>query len=180
MNQVIFVALKEEFPFSMKPKGIELVYTGIGKINAAITVAKYLTVNPHVEKVYNYGTAGASDDSVSGELLAVGAVIERDMDLTPLGLNPYVTKESQVPYIYTSNRDTEIVCGTGDSFARPNPPDYHIVDMEAYAIASVCKSYGIPFYCYKYISDTDSDVDPGKAWKENVSKGAKKFKKILG
>ena len=49
MNQVIFVALKEEFPFSMKPKGIELVYTGIGKINAAIAVAKYLTVNPHVE-----------------------------------------------------------------------------------------------------------------------------------
>ena len=179
MNRVIFVALEDEFSFHMKPKNIELVYTGIGKINAAIAVTKYLTANPHVEKVYNYGTAGAADDSVAGELLAVGCVVERDMDLTPLGLDPYITKKSQVPYIYTSNRDTEIVCGTGDSFARPKLPDYHIVDMEAYAIAKVCQKFDIPFYCYKYISDTDADADPSEAWKENVSKGAHQFKNIL-
>lgn len=74
MNRVIFVAIEDEFSFHMKPKNIGLVYTGIGKINAAIAVTKYLTANPHVEKVYNYGTAGAADadDSVAGELLAVG------------------------------------------------------------------------------------------------------------
>lgn len=179
MSTVIFVALEEEFPFKMKPKDVNLVYTGIGKVNAAITVAKYLTANPHIEKVYNFGTAGAGDDSVAGELLEVGAVLERDMDITPLGIPKYVTQEKQVPYIYTANRNTEIVCGTGDSFSRPEPPDYHIVDMEAYAIASVCRQFDIPFYCYKYISDTNSDEDPGKAWKENVTKGAKKFKKVI-
>ena len=179
MSKVIFVALEEEFPFSMKPNGFNLVYTGIGKVNAASTVAKYLTTNPHVERVYNYGTAGASDDSVAGELLEVGAVLERDMDITPLGIPKYVTKKKQVPYIYTANRNTEIVCGTGDSFARPQPPDYHIVDMEAYAIASVCRQFDIPLYCYKYISDTDSDEDPGEAWKKNVAKGAEKFKKVI-
>jgi adenosylhomocysteine nucleosidase len=176
MNRVIFVALEEELPMDMVPSGYNVVYTGIGKVNATYAVTRFITANPHVETVYNYGTAGASDDSVAGELLEVNALIERDMDLTPLGIPPYVTQEKQVPYIYTSNRDTEIICGTGDSFARPNPPDYHIVDMEAYAIASVVRRYGIgQFYCYKYISDTDSDEDPGEAWKKNVSKGAKKF-----
>ena len=181
MNRVIFVALPEEFPKSYWPEDHNVVYTGIGKVNAARTVARYLTANPHVETVYNFGTAGASDDSVAGELLGVYALVERDMDLTPLGLDRYITQKSQVPFIYTSNRETEIICGTGDSFARPQPPDYHIVDMEAYAIASVCQSFGITnFYCYKYISDTDDDPDPGKAWKENVAKGAKKFRRIFG
>lgn len=179
MNKVVFVALEEEFPIRYAPDNINVVYTGIGKVNAAKTVARYLTANPYVEVVYNYGTAGAADNSVAGELLEVKAVVQRDMDLTPLGLPKFVTKEHQMPFIYTSNRDTEIVCGTGDSFARPEDP-YHIVDMEAYAIASVCRSFGISqIYVYKYISDTDDDVDPGEAWKENVSKGAKKFKNVL-
>ena len=179
MSTVIFVALEDEFPMSMAPKGMNVVYTGIGKINAASKVARYLTANPHTELVYNYGTAGGGDDSVAGELLGVSALVERDMDLTPLGFPKFVTQERQVPYIYTSNRDTEIVCGTGDSFARPEDP-YHIVDMEAYAIASVVRQFGIQnFYCYKYISDTDSDEDPAEAWKKNVSKGAKKFTNVL-
>lgn len=177
MNKVIFVALEDEFP--NRPKGYNVVYTGIGKINAATTVARYLTTNPHTDVVYNYGSAGAADDSVAGELLGVRALVERDMDLTPLGLNPFITAEGQVPYIYTSNKDTEIVCGTGDSFARPQDP-YHIVDMEAYAIASVVRKFGISqFYCYKYISDTDEDEDPAQAWRENMHKGAEKFKNIL-
>lgn len=179
MSVVIFVALDIEFPMSMAPKGYNVVYTGIGKVNAAMTVARYLTTNPHVHTVYNYGTAGAEDDSVAGELLEVNALVERDMDLTPLGLPPYVTEENQVPYLFTSNRDTEIICGTGDSFARPQLP-YHIVDMEAYAIARVVKQFNIVnFYCYKYISDTNADEDPGEAWKKNVSKGAKKFANVL-
>jgi len=179
MSTVVFVALEEEFTQAQAPRGVNVVHTGIGKINAATQAARYLTVNPHTKVVYNYGTAGGGDASVAGELLGVNALVERDMDLTPLGLPQFITQEKQVPFIYTSNRDTEIVCGTGDSFARPKLP-YHIVDMEAYAIASVVRQFGIQnFYCYKYISDTDDDTDPAKAWKLNVSKGAKKFKKIL-
>jgi len=179
MNRVIFVALAEEFPKEMTPDGYNIVYTGIGKVNAAITAARYLTVNPHVEAVYNYGTAGAGDDSVAGELLGVSSIIERDMDITPLGIPKFVTSHTQETHLYTSNINTSIVCGTGDSFARPQLP-YHIVDMEAYALGRVCEQFNVPlFYCYKYISDTDADSDPGKAWKENVAKGAKKFAEIF-
>jgi adenosylhomocysteine nucleosidase len=177
MNKVIFVALKEEFPRRLAPKGFNVVYTGIGKVNATLAATQYLTANPHCEAVYNYGTAGAGDDSVAGELLGVSSLVERDMDITALGLPLYVTEKDQEQLFYTSNRSTEIICGTGDSFARPKRP-YHIVDMEAYAIGRVCEHFGIPeFYCFKYISDTDTDVDPGKSWKQNVAKGAKNLEK---
>lgn len=179
MNRVIFVALAEEFPRKLAPQGYNVVYTGIGKVNAALAATKYLTCNPHVEAVYNYGTAGAGDDSVAGELLGVHAFIERDMDITPLGIDKFITYKDQDPLVYTSNKNTSIVCGTGDSFARPKKP-YHIVDMEGYALVRVCDYFGVPeFYSYKYISDTDNDVDPAKTWKKNVSKGAVKFKNIL-
>jgi adenosylhomocysteine nucleosidase len=179
MNKVIFVALEEEFPRKFVPKGYNIIYTGIGKINAASAAARYLTYNPHVETVYNYGTAGAGDDSVAGELLGVYSFIERDMDITALGIDKFTTEKGQDPYLYTSNKNTSIICGTGDSFARPMDP-YHIVDMEGYALVRACDWFGIPeFYSYKYISDTDNDSDPAKAWKTNVSKGAVKFKNIL-
>jgi adenosylhomocysteine nucleosidase len=179
MSKVIFVALEKEFSMDLAPEDYNVVYTGIGKINATSAVARYLTANPHTHTVYNYGTAGAEDASVSGELLGVKAVLERDMDLTPLGYAKYVTEQRQIPYLYTANKNTNVICGTGDSFARPTE-DYHIVDMEAYAILSVCQDFDIgDVYVYKYISDTSEDEDPGESWKKNVSKGAKKFKKLL-
>ena len=75
-----------------------------GKVNATMAITQYLTANPHVEAVYNYGTAGAGDDSVAGELLGVSSIVERDMDITPLGLPKFVTHADQDIYFYTSNR----------------------------------------------------------------------------
>jgi adenosylhomocysteine nucleosidase len=178
MKKLLVVALEKELPRDYVPDDYNIIYTGIGKVNAAIVLTKALTSNPFYDVVINYGTAGATDQDVSGELLDVGWVMERDMDLTVLGLPKYVVRHDQKPMIATSNLDTEIVCGTGDSFDRPQLP-YHIVDMEAYALAKVCKKFGIIFKCYKYISDTDDDEDPGEAWKENVSKGAEKFLKVI-
>ena len=49
--------------------------------------------------------------------------------------------------------------------------------MEAYALAKVATKFKIPFDCYKYISDSDSDgEDQGDQWRENVSKGAGLFR----
>ena len=47
--------------------------------------------------------------------------------------------------------------------------------MEAYALASVCEEYHIPFRCFKYISD---DGDP-KQWEENCKKGVELFKEYV-
>lgn len=174
MSKLIAVALPSEFQREYVPKGFNILYTGIGKVNAAMQLTKYLTTNPHTEFVINYGTAGAAEDRYKDQLLNVSAVLERDMDLSPLGLPLYVTNANQRPLIYTSNKDPGVVCGTGDSFARPQE-GYDIVDMEAYALAATAQLFNVPFYSYKYISDVDSDEDHGKEWENNVSKGAKKF-----
>ena len=174
MSKLIVVALPEEFQREYKPTGFDILYTGIGKVNAAIQLSKYLTINPYTNFVINYGTAGANEDLYKGQLLSVKALLERDMDLTPLGLPLYVTNEKQDVLIYTSNKDGAVICGTGDSFARPQH-GYEIVDMEAYSLAATAQMFKVPFYCYKYISDVDSDEDHGKEWENNVSKGAKLF-----
>ena len=66
-------------------------------------------------------------------------------------------------------------CGTGDKFVK-NKLDLEcdIVDMEAYALAKVCKIHKIKFKCYKYISDY-ANHDSSNDWIENCNKGASHF-----
>ena len=65
--------------------------------------------------------------------------------------------------------------GSGDSFvSKKIEMDVDLVDMEAYALAKVCKLEGIDFKCFKYISD-NADDDASSDWIENCKKGAKLF-----
>ena len=72
-----------------------------------------------------------------------------------------------------------LTCATGDSFI--NSEGSHlgdVVDMEAYAIARVCKKYDVDFKCFKYISDK-SDENAASDWKENIRKGNELFQTML-
>jgi adenosylhomocysteine nucleosidase len=107
-------------------------------------------------------------------------MIERDMDCTPLGLPLYVSPGDEEQMIVCQTKhDSLFVCGTGDSFSVPHI-NYQICEMEAYALAKVATKFQIPFDCYKYISDSDSDgEDQGEQWRENVHKGADLFRKTI-
>ena len=48
--------------------------------------------------------------------------------------------------------------------------------MEAYALATGCYLYDVPFISFKYISD-GADESANDDWEENVGKGIVKFKK---
>jgi adenosylhomocysteine nucleosidase len=66
-------------------------------------------------------------------------------------------------------------CGSGDSFVKKKiEMEVDLVDMEAYALAKVCKLEGIDFKCFKYISD-NADNNASLDWIENCKKGAKLF-----
>ena len=70
------------------------------------------------------------------------------------------------------NSNDGFSCGSGDSFVKNKVEmDIDLVDMEAYALASVCETYKIPFRCFKYISD-DGDA---KQWEQNCRKGVELF-----
>lgn len=172
VKTLIVVALEDEFEPSNLVEGSAVTYTGVGKVNATLKLSEVLS-NHQVECVINYGTAGGKPGD-EGKLYSISKVCQRDMDLTAFGLEPYQTMNEEHVWIETANRNPRKTLGTGDSFGEPND-DYDLVDMEAYALAKVCHHFGVPFFCYKYVSDTGNPED----WKENVKKGEKLFRMLL-
>ena len=87
-NTLIAVAMKEELSFE-KADGWKVIYTGIGKVNALISVNRALTeFKP--DNLINFGTAGSSRSDLKG-LNEVTTFKQRDMDLRSLGLPLGVT-----------------------------------------------------------------------------------------
>ena len=81
-NSLIIVALERELPQKLLPNW-NIVYSGVGKVNAALTVVNaYNTYKPST--IINYGTAGALNSNLKG-LVSVNSFKQRDMDVTALG-----------------------------------------------------------------------------------------------
>lgn len=143
------VAFEQEFASQTH----NVLYTGVGKINAAMATQKLIDTH-QVSKIINIGTAGAKPGTAQpGTVYTIGAVIDRDSDI------PGRRRE-----IIKTHQATHHVCATGDSFiTRWDNMHYEIVDMEAFAIAAVCQANNIQFECYKFISDNGSNNDWARA-----------------
>lgn len=170
---ILFVALESELPKDTIPMGVEVHYTGVGKVNAAIKATAILHNKTDDVIVLNYGSAG-SNTTPKGTLAGCKYFIQKDMD-TPFGL-PHSTPFDELIYPELKHPALEFgsgfVCRTQDRF-EDNPDG--IYDMEAYSIAKVCKIYGFDFTSYKYISDGGDTNE----WEENHRKGADLFLKEL-
>ncbi|WP_370281031.1 hypothetical protein [Pontibacterium sp.] len=173
---LIVAALEAETPGLQQYAPI--VYTGVGKVNAAIGL--YEAINKYQpDLVINYGTAGAVTD-VRG-LNKIGTFIERDMDAREIGFQRGIA-----PFSGETLPDAKgVVLGTGDSFVSDSAKalegldiQVDLVDMEGYALWKVSQKLGVQFVSYKYISD-DADVDAPNDWETNVANGAKKFAQVL-
>ena len=167
---LVLVALEMELP-ATAIEGIDVYYTGVGKINAALKAAEVIH-HHQPDLIINYGTAGGLDTSLSG-LLEVGVLHQRDMDAVELGFALGETPFDDVHSIYTGFG--EVSCGTGDNFVTAPPKlTSHMVDMEAYAIAKACQRHDVAFRCLKYISDNANSASKDD-WQTNVAKGQKLF-----
>ena len=174
---IVFVALPSEF--DLDHPNVTVVYTGVGKVNAAIMATKTLPLyNPEDTIVYNYGSAG-SKVLVKNILYKCTKFEQSDIDARPLvdsvGTTPY--DEEIYPQVSSLIEFDEslsgYLCSTADKFQEnPSAP---IVDMEAYSIAKVCKIFGFDFAAYKFISD-DGNADE---WEQNHMNGADLFKEVL-
>ena len=164
----------------------DVLYTGVGKVNATFKLTqkfgKFGSYVPY-DLVINYGTAG-SRKYQQGELVDCTKFVQRDMDVTGLGFIKYQTPfEKNMPiqldydHIDFNPIGKKALCGSGDSFVQEETIG-DVVDMEAYALAKVCKLYDVPFISFKYITD-GADGDAGVDWEENVGKGIMKFKKEI-
>ena len=176
MKVILFVALPSELPKELISNGIEVHYTGVGKINAAIKATETLKdLDSKDTIVINYGSAGGPEAFV-GKLFKCKTIVQRDMDARPFA------KKTITPFdsiIYPKLDDNECIefgtgltCYTQDKFEKKPLAVY---DMESYSIAKVCKIYGFDFTAYKYVSDSGNPDD----WEINHNKGIQQFLEIL-
>ncbi len=172
---LIITALESELKRTALPHGVEIVYSGIGKINATLTALKAIQeLQP--TRILNFGTAGKVNPQVHG-LLEIAKVIQRDMQTEPLAPRGH-TPFCPLPYEYFS-LSGEHICGTGDSFVTAHDPWLHeqkvdVVDMELFAIATVAHQLGVPWQSFKYITD-DANENSGNEWQEKVNHGEMLF-----
>jgi adenosylhomocysteine nucleosidase len=179
---VVAMAIPAESAGRFEKHGVPVLYTGVGKVNAAIVLTRRLAhfrgEGRGPPLVVNFGTAG-SVGIPPRTLVACRRFVDRDMDVAPLGFLPGVTPFDNLPPILEFPPCfpglPEAICGTGDSFAtRTQQVVCDIVDMEAYALAKACRIEGAGFACAKYVSDS-ADENAAEHWRENVAGAADAF-----
>jgi len=183
---LIVCALEEETNGGLD--GWNVIYTGVGKVNATYELTAELFFQMKLSKVptlvINFGTAGSREIPIH-TLVDCTQFIQRDMDATGLGFlkgeTPFEDKIG-MNFSYVNNSIGKgYICGSGDNFVENIEDEIvhiDVFDMEAYALAKVCYKVGIDFVSFKYITDNVNEKSADD-WKENYNKGITEFKKLL-
>ena len=172
--------------------GFNVIYTGVGKVNAAYQLMLGLLAwkeknGAYPDLVLNVGSAGSSLFG-RGSVVNCTQFIQRDMDVTAFGHTRYTTPNEGSSPVFSVGLRCESypqgVCGSGDSFATDGTMrGWNVVDMEAYALAKVCAGQGVPFCCLKYISD-GADSQAVTSWDDALVATAstlyKTVREVLG
>ena len=166
MTTLVVLALADEAPMLAQHKNV--FFTGIGKVNAASTVAELIEIHKPTQ-IINFGTAGGI--TVGPGLHKATRFVQRDMQCVELGALPGQTPNENTGVVLEID-DSGLTCSTGDNFVtNPNleiPAD--LVDMEAYAIAKVCRKKHVKFLCYKFVSD-NANENAATDWSTMISAG---------
>ena len=166
MKEIILIALEHEAPNMAKWDNV--FFTGVGKINAALTAAKVIQkFKPN--RIWNFGTAGGI--KLEQGCYEMVNFVERDKGKCPESIELMLPKDP-----VSLSFGVGYTCSTGDNFVTdPNLEiPAHVVDMEAFAIAKACLNEHVDFKCYKYVSDSADDT-ADTSWLDNVQKGEEHF-----
>ena len=184
-STLVVIALPAESDGVFEAAGIPVLYCGVGKVNAAIALSRYLSryapQGQALPLVLNFGSAG-SRRHPTGTLVGCHEFIQRDMDVSglgfALGVTPYDEAPSCLRFEPSFMHLQSAVCGSGDSFATTvSCAGSDVVDMEAYALAKVCWYEKAPFACAKYVSD-GADQAAADDWRSNLHKAADEFLRL--
>jgi adenosylhomocysteine nucleosidase len=179
---LVVMALPAESQGLFEGEGVPLLYTGLGKINAAMALTRrlsaYRAAGTALPLVVNFGTAGSRHFG-TGALVGCSRFVQRDMDVSALGFalghTPFedLPAQLQFPPLFPALPDA--LCGSGDSF-QTGAAKLHCeaIDMEAYALAKVCVVEQARFGCAKYITD-GADHAAADDWQSNLPAAATGF-----
>jgi adenosylhomocysteine nucleosidase len=159
-----------------------VLYTGIGKVNAAYRLSRALhehrACHGSLPRVVNFGTAG-SPTLAAGTLVSCRRFVQRDMDVSglgfPVGATPFEDVPAMLEFPKLFEGVPEGICGTGDRFETGAPVvTCDVIDMEAYALAKVCHLEGAEFGALKFVTD-GADGNAGVDWQSNLPRAARAF-----
>jgi adenosylhomocysteine nucleosidase len=182
---LVVMALEVESQGLFRERGVDVLYTGIGKVNAAYRLTRRLAeerARRASALVLNLGTAG-SRKHATGSVVACRRFVQRDMDVSGLGFpHGHTPFEDAVPaaleFPAVFDELSHATCGSGDRFeAHTDELDFDVVDMEAYALAKVCFFEQVPFACAKFVTD-GADGSAGSDWQSNLPIAARAFVKL--
>ena len=175
---LILTALAAELEDQPLPFDLPVVFTGVGKVNAALATAEAIRRHqPHC--IVNYGTAGGVSARAAG-LHEVHAVIQRDMMAEPLAPRGQAPFDNTPVRLRSASEDPHaLLCASGDSFVSSADPwlvaqGVDLVEMELWGIAMACRRAGVPWRAWKYVSD-QANEDSHNDWAANVHRGREAF-----
>ena len=182
---LVVMALREESQGEFERAGVPVLYTGVGKVNAAHAltrrIAELRAGGGPLPHVVNFGTAG-SNVHPTGTLLCCRAFEQRDMDVTPLGfargVTPYDESPARIEHAVMIEGLQVGVCSTADSFETGgHTVAADVMDMEAYALAKVCWLEQVKFSSVKYVTD-GADHAAAADWRANMARAAVEFVRV--
>ena len=182
---LVAIALPVEAQGALADLRLDLLFTGLGKVNAAAALARRLAerrvAGQAPKLVVNFGTAGSRRFNTH-DLVACDRFVQRDMDVSPLGFErghtPFDDHGGELTFDAVFTGLPAGLCGTGDSFETgPAAVACDVVDMEAYAMAKVCRLEALPFACAKYITD-GADHTAADDWASNLPRAAEGFRRL--
>ena len=181
-DPLVVMALELESQGEFERAGVDVLYTGVGKVNATFALTRrlveYRGAGRPLPQVINFGTAG-SRRFATGTLVGCHVFVQRDMDVSAMGFQLGVTPSEQVPtrleFPVIFGELPAAVCSSGDSFeTRDLVTEGDVIDMEGYALAKVCWREHAAFACAKFITDGADHAAPS-AWRSNLHRAAAEF-----
>jgi len=159
-KKVYFVAMESEL--DKECTSSEIVYMGIGKARATRALINYIRDNRELMEsenaplIVSIGTAGSGKHSKGDVVLCEKFVNNGDsfiketleFDTFPEA-TPFICASSDF-FISEHNFKAEDVAGMREM--------YDCLEMEAFALANICKSFGLKFCAVKCISDGANDT----------------------
>lgn len=179
------MALPQESRGLLEAAGADLLYTGVGKVNAAWALTRRISETrlrgEALPLVLNMGTAG-SRTLPAHSLVACNRFAQRDMDVSglgfPAGVTPFDPAPAIIEFPAVLPRLPQHLCSTADSFAtHRHEVSGDVVDMEAFALAKVCLAEGARFGCVKYVTD-GADSDSAAHWQAALDAASQAFKRV--
>lgn len=153
---VLFALPEERVDVSFAGMDTVTECIGVGKVNAAIA-AMDAVMRHRPDLVVNMGTAGTMCREV-GDVVVCSEFVDRDLEKTGLGMLCHRLSTFTAADAACFGLDGRLqfggVCNTGDSFlTEAVTADGDVFEMEAFAVACVCRRFGIPFFAVKYVTD---------------------------